>query len=210
MFKRNLVSSKALNVTSKLLTRWSDPVVIVKIVGINNVLLANRDTGIVIRRVHVSQFKPYVSWCVLCVCILLICCLFVYPFSARCLLGSLNHEWASIPILCILSEVRVTAVEQHTSWTIAAACLWKPTAPPRFYSPPPACPGPLQPRAAWCCFCELWCVMERTGSSHYATSTTTYAANWRMCFLSVDSRLGGTEWLTRHVLDVSTWCEFEA
>ena len=61
MFKRNLVSSKALNVTSKLLTRWSDPVVIVKFVGINNVLLANSDTGIVIRRVHVSQFKPYVS-----------------------------------------------------------------------------------------------------------------------------------------------------
>jgi hypothetical protein len=61
MFKRNLVISKAQNVTSKLLMRWSEPVVIVKFSGVNNVLLANPDTGVVIRRAHVSQLKPYVN-----------------------------------------------------------------------------------------------------------------------------------------------------
>lgn len=61
MFRKNLVSLKAHNVTSKLLMRWSDPVVIVKFVSTNNVLLANPDTGVVIRRAHVSQLKQYVS-----------------------------------------------------------------------------------------------------------------------------------------------------
>ena len=61
MFKRNLVISKAQNVTRKLLMRWSEPVVIVKFSGVNNVLLANPDTGVIIRRAHVSQLKPYVN-----------------------------------------------------------------------------------------------------------------------------------------------------
>ena len=61
MFKRNLVSSKAEKVTSKLLMRWSQTVVIAKFSGVNNVLLANPDTGVVVRRAHVSQLKPYVN-----------------------------------------------------------------------------------------------------------------------------------------------------
>jgi len=61
MYKRNLVSSKARNVSGKLLMRWSDPVVVAKYVGPNSVLLANPDTGVIIRRAHVSQLKTYVS-----------------------------------------------------------------------------------------------------------------------------------------------------
>ena len=59
MFRKNLVSSKAQNVTSKLLMRWSEPVVIAKIVNTNNMLLANPDNGVIVRRAHVSQLKPY-------------------------------------------------------------------------------------------------------------------------------------------------------
>ena len=61
MFKQNLVSSKAQNVSGKLLLRWSEPVVISKIVNANNVLLADPSTGIIIRKAHVSQLKPYAS-----------------------------------------------------------------------------------------------------------------------------------------------------
>ena len=61
MFKKNLVSSNEHNVRSIYLMRWSEPVVIVKFVGINNVLLAIPDNGVVIRRAHVSQLKPYVN-----------------------------------------------------------------------------------------------------------------------------------------------------
>ena len=60
MYTENLVSSKAHNVSSKLLMRWSNPLVVAKFVATNTVLLANPDTG-VIRRAHVSQLKPYVT-----------------------------------------------------------------------------------------------------------------------------------------------------
>jgi hypothetical protein len=60
MYKMRLVSSKANNVTAKLLLRWSKPVVIAKIIRPSVVLLANPETGVVLRRAHVSQLKPYV------------------------------------------------------------------------------------------------------------------------------------------------------
>ena len=60
-FRLNLVSSKARNVAAKLMLRWSDPVVIAKFVGNNTVLLANPDTGVIVRQAHVSQLKPYVK-----------------------------------------------------------------------------------------------------------------------------------------------------
>ena len=60
MFKRNLVSSKAQNVTGKLLMRLSEPVIIAKVVN-TNMLLANPDTGVIIRRAHVSHLKPYLK-----------------------------------------------------------------------------------------------------------------------------------------------------
>ena len=61
MYRKNLVSSKAQNVSSKLLMRWSDPLVIAKFVATNTLLLANPDTGVIVRRAHVSQLKPYVA-----------------------------------------------------------------------------------------------------------------------------------------------------
>jgi len=57
MYKIQLVSCKPHNLTSKLMVRWSEPVIIAKTVNGNNVLLANTDTGVFIRRAHVSQLK---------------------------------------------------------------------------------------------------------------------------------------------------------
>ena len=60
VFRLNVASSKAQNISAKLLTRWSKPMVIAKIVGPNTVLLANPDTGVIVRRAPVSQLKPFV------------------------------------------------------------------------------------------------------------------------------------------------------
>jgi hypothetical protein len=60
VYGMNLVSSKAQGVSAKLLLRWSKPVVVAKIVRPNVVLLANPETGVIVRRAHVSQLKPYV------------------------------------------------------------------------------------------------------------------------------------------------------
>jgi len=57
MSRRNLVSSKAQNITAKLSLRWSEPLVTSKIVKQNKVLLANPNTGVVVRKAHVSQLK---------------------------------------------------------------------------------------------------------------------------------------------------------
>ena len=61
MYKKQLVSSKPHNLTSKLMLRWSEFVIIARMVNDNNVLLANPDTGVIIRRAHVSQLKAYVK-----------------------------------------------------------------------------------------------------------------------------------------------------
>jgi hypothetical protein len=52
-----LVSSKAQDVTAKMMLRWSKPMVIVKEIRPNVVLLAHPDTGVIARRAHVSQLK---------------------------------------------------------------------------------------------------------------------------------------------------------
>jgi len=54
-YRLNLSSSKGQNVSAKLLLRWSMPMVIAQKVGPNVVLLANPDTGVIVRRAHVSQ-----------------------------------------------------------------------------------------------------------------------------------------------------------
>jgi len=61
MYKKQLVSSKPQNVTSKLMLRWSEPVVIARVVNDNNVLLANPNMGVIIRKAHVSQLKAYIK-----------------------------------------------------------------------------------------------------------------------------------------------------
>ena len=60
VYRLNLTSSKNQNISAKLQLRWSKPMVIAKIVRPNVVLLANTDTGVIIRRAHVSQLKKYV------------------------------------------------------------------------------------------------------------------------------------------------------
>ena len=55
VYRLNLVSSKAQKVTAKLMLRWSKPMVIAKMVRPNVVQLANPDTGVIVRRAHVSR-----------------------------------------------------------------------------------------------------------------------------------------------------------
>ena len=62
VYRLYVVSSKAQNISAKLAMRWSRPVLIAKVVGPNSVLLANPDTGVVVRRAHVSQLKPFVLY----------------------------------------------------------------------------------------------------------------------------------------------------
>ena len=61
VYRKNLVSSKAQGISAKLLLRWSKPMVVAKILRPNVVLLANPETGVLVRRAHVSQLKAYVS-----------------------------------------------------------------------------------------------------------------------------------------------------
>jgi len=61
MYRMNVVSRKALNISGKMQLRWSALAVISKIDNGNNVLLANPDSGVIIRRAHVSQLKAYAN-----------------------------------------------------------------------------------------------------------------------------------------------------
>jgi hypothetical protein len=62
VYRLNVGSSKIRGVSAKLSMRWSKPVVIVKDVRPNVVFLANPETGVVVRRAHVTQLKPYVGF----------------------------------------------------------------------------------------------------------------------------------------------------
>ena len=59
VYRLNLISSKGQNISAKLLLRWSKPLIIAKFVKPNVVLLANPETGVIVRRAHVSQLKAY-------------------------------------------------------------------------------------------------------------------------------------------------------
>jgi hypothetical protein len=54
-------SSKSLQRSAKLDFKWSAPLVIAKFVSPVTALLANPDTGVVIRKAHESQLKPHFS-----------------------------------------------------------------------------------------------------------------------------------------------------
>jgi hypothetical protein len=56
-YRLKLFSSKAWDVSAKFLLRCSEPIVIVKAVPPNVVLLTNPDTGVITRRAHDSQLK---------------------------------------------------------------------------------------------------------------------------------------------------------
>jgi hypothetical protein len=60
VYKLNIVSNKANRVSAKLMLRWSKPVVIARVVRPNVVLLANPETGVIVRKAHVSQLKRYI------------------------------------------------------------------------------------------------------------------------------------------------------
>ena len=60
VYRKNLVSSEAQGISAKLLLRWSKPMVVAKFLRPNVVLLANPETGVIVRRAHVSQLKAYV------------------------------------------------------------------------------------------------------------------------------------------------------
>jgi len=59
VYQRNVLSTKGKGVSQKLELKWSKPVVIVKVLGPNTVLLAVPETGVIIRKAHVSQLKRY-------------------------------------------------------------------------------------------------------------------------------------------------------
>ena len=61
MYKKYLVRSKAQNISGKLLLRWSEPLVIAKMVNCNDVLLASLITGVIVRKAPLSQIKAYVK-----------------------------------------------------------------------------------------------------------------------------------------------------
>jgi hypothetical protein len=59
VYKLNLMSSKVKRTSAKMLLKWSKPVVIVKFLTPNVVQLANPETGVIVRKAHVSQLKVY-------------------------------------------------------------------------------------------------------------------------------------------------------
>jgi hypothetical protein len=59
MYKLRLGSSKVAQRSAKIQLKWSKPAIIARMVRPNVALLANPETGVVIRRAHVGQLKPY-------------------------------------------------------------------------------------------------------------------------------------------------------
>jgi len=57
-YQLKLCTSKAQNISAKLLLMWSEPMILAQRVRPNVVLLANPDACVIIRRAHVSQLKP--------------------------------------------------------------------------------------------------------------------------------------------------------
>jgi len=149
--------------------RWSEPVVIVKFNGENNVLLANPDTGVVIRRAHVSQLKRYVKWCVI-MCMypdvwvyVLICCLFVYypPFFS-CPMSAWkiqSRRPASFSITLWIYSVSSPRGSIPHGWLLPCYSGHRPPSLlsllPSLDSPSLTCPDLSQPAVVGSCFCEL-------------------------------------------------------
>jgi hypothetical protein len=59
MYRLKTLGSKANRISAKFLLRWSRPVTIAKVLRPNVVLLANPETGVIVRKAHVSQLKSY-------------------------------------------------------------------------------------------------------------------------------------------------------
>jgi hypothetical protein len=52
-------SSKALKRSAKIENKWSNPLLIARFLAKVTVQLANPDTGVIVRKAHVSQLKRY-------------------------------------------------------------------------------------------------------------------------------------------------------
>ena len=59
VYRVKVLSSKGKGISAKLELMWSKPMVIVKFLKPNVVVLANVETGVVVRKTHVSQIKKY-------------------------------------------------------------------------------------------------------------------------------------------------------
>jgi hypothetical protein len=59
MYKKHLMRSKAQTISGKLLLRWSEHLVINRIVNRNNVSLADTETRRIVRNARVSLLKRY-------------------------------------------------------------------------------------------------------------------------------------------------------
>jgi hypothetical protein len=59
LLRLNPLSSRLRQGSAKLELKWSEPLKIARFVPSVTVLLANPDTGVIVRRAHVSQLKKY-------------------------------------------------------------------------------------------------------------------------------------------------------
>jgi hypothetical protein len=57
--QRKVLSSKRKRISQKLELKWSVPLVIVRFLKPNMVQLAMPESGVIVRKTHVSQLKPY-------------------------------------------------------------------------------------------------------------------------------------------------------
>ena len=57
--QRKVLSSKGKGISQKLELKWSVPLVIVRFLKPNVVQLAMPESGVIVRKAHVSQLKPY-------------------------------------------------------------------------------------------------------------------------------------------------------
>ena len=57
VYQVKVLSSKGKGVSAKTELKWSKPMIIAKILKPNVVQLANTETGVIVRKVHVCQLK---------------------------------------------------------------------------------------------------------------------------------------------------------
>ena len=59
LYRTHILSAKGKRLMAKMSNKWSGPLVIVKFVTPVTVVLANPETGVIVRKAHVSQVKKY-------------------------------------------------------------------------------------------------------------------------------------------------------
>ena len=59
MCRTHVLSAKGKQITAKISNEWSGPLVIARFATPVTVVLANPDTGVIVRKAHVSLVKKY-------------------------------------------------------------------------------------------------------------------------------------------------------